>query len=137
ALDNQNASINFSLLQNSEIPRENDHNKALNARQTEQELDHISQETSIMTLTPCHERKALQDLTNTCVQSHTSLPKSPQTSEENSAVPSRRQRAIICYKEPSLVSKLRRGDRFTDTQFLNSPIYKVKNKVSFKSKSKF
>ncbi|NXT53073.1 SGO1 protein, partial [Pluvianellus socialis] len=82
-------------------------------------------------------RKALQDLTNTSMQPHTSLPKSPQTSEENSAAPSRRARATICYKEPSISSKLRRGDQFTDTQFLDSPIYKVKNKISFKSKSRF
>ncbi|NWY50169.1 SGO1 protein, partial [Chionis minor] len=82
-------------------------------------------------------RKALQDLTNTTMQSHTSLPKSPQTLEENSAAPSRRARATICYKEPSISSKLRRGDQFTDTQFLDSPIYKVKNKISFKSKSRF
>ncbi|NXU65654.1 SGO1 protein, partial [Horornis vulcanius] len=81
-------------------------------------------------------RKAFQDLTNTSMQFHTSVSKSPQTLED-SAAPLRRSRATICYKEPNLHSKLRRGDRFTDTQFLNSPVYKVKNKGNFKSKSKF
>ncbi|XP_036243131.1 shugoshin 2 isoform X2 [Molothrus ater] len=81
-------------------------------------------------------RKAFQELTNTSIQFHTSVPKSPQTLED-SAAPVRRGRPTVCYKEPSLQSKLRRGDRFTDTQFLNSPVYKVKNKGNFKSKSKF
>ncbi|PKU48281.1 shugoshin-like 2 [Limosa lapponica baueri] len=137
ALDNRNASMNFSTLKIPEICGGNDHNKTLDGGKAEQKLDHISKETYIKTPTSCHGRKALQDLTNSRIQSHTSLPKCLQTLEENSAAPSRRQRATICYKEPSLVSKLRRGDQFTDTQFLDSPIYKVKNKVSFKSKSKF
>ncbi|XP_063255871.1 shugoshin 2 isoform X2 [Prinia subflava] len=81
-------------------------------------------------------RKAFQDLTNTSIQVHTSVPRSSQTLED-SAAPRRRGRPTVCYKEPNLHSKLRRGDRFTDTQFLNSPVYKVKNKGSFKSKSRF
>ncbi|NXN07452.1 SGO1 protein, partial [Indicator maculatus] len=81
-------------------------------------------------------RKALQDLTNASIQSHISLPKSLKTSEENSAAPSRRGRATICYKEPSLQCKLRRGDPFTDAQFLDSPVDRVKKKIRFKSKSK-
>ncbi|NXL52353.1 SGO1 protein, partial [Podilymbus podiceps] len=137
ALANYNASMNFSILKNSEICGENDPHKALDAGKAEQKLDHISKETYKKALTPCHGRKAMQDLTNTGVCSHNSLPKSPKTLEENSAAPSRRGRAVICYKEPNLNSKLRRGDQFTDTQFLDSPVYKVKNKRSFKSKSKF
>ncbi|XP_027735891.1 shugoshin 2 isoform X2 [Empidonax traillii] len=137
AFDNQNASINFSVLKNSEIQGENDPKEALNAEKVEQNLDHISKESYKNSLTPCHGRKAFQDLTNTGIQSHVSVPKSPKTLEENSAAPSRRGRPTVCYKEPNLHSKLRRGDRFTDMQFLCSPVHKVKNKTSFKSKSKF
>ncbi|KFU84973.1 Shugoshin-like 1, partial [Chaetura pelagica] len=136
ALDNHNASLNFSKLENSEVCREDDHNKALAAGKAEQKLDRVSKETYNKT-TPRHGRKALQELTNRSIQSHTSVTKSPKTSEENSAAPSRRGRATICYKEPSINSKLRRGDQFTDTQFLDSPVYKVKKKRSLKSKSKF
>ncbi|KFQ07848.1 Shugoshin-like 1, partial [Leptosomus discolor] len=136
-LNNHNASMNFSILNNSEICGENDHNKALDAGKAEKNLNPISKETYKKTLTPCHGRKALQDLTNAGIQSQASLPKSPKILEENSAAQARRVRATICYKEPSLNCKLRRGDRFTDTQFLDSPVYRVKNKRSFKSKSKF
>ncbi|XP_065526674.1 shugoshin 2 [Lathamus discolor] len=134
-LDNHSGSMNFSILKISEISGEDDHNKALDAGKAEQKMDQISKETHKKTLTPCHGRKVLQDVTNTGIRSHTSSPKPCKTLEENSAAPSRRTRASICYKEPRLNSKLRRGDQFTDTQFLNSPVYKVK-KRSFKSKSK-
>ncbi|NXY14503.1 SGO1 protein, partial [Atrichornis clamosus] len=133
-LDNHDASINSSTLNNSEIPGENDHNEAL--EKAEQNMDQIFKQSYKSTLTPCHGRKAFQDLTNTSIQFHPSVPKSPKTLED-SAAPSRRGRPTICYKEPNLHSKLRRGDRFTDTQFLHSPVYRVKNKGSFKSKSKF
>ncbi|NXK47597.1 SGO1 protein, partial [Chauna torquata] len=136
ALDNPNASMNFSILKNSEILGKNDQD----AGKAEQKLDHVSKETYEKILAPGHGRTALQDLTNTTVcshASHTSLSKSPKILEESSAAPVRRGRATICYKEPNLSRKLRRGDQFTDTQFLHSPVYKVKNKRSFKSKSKF
>ncbi|NXL94788.1 SGO1 protein, partial [Alectura lathami] len=129
ALDNCNVSTNFSILKNPESFGKNDQDKVLDVGKAEQKLDHISEETS--------RRTALQDLTNTSECSHSSLPKSPKILEENSAAPVRRGRPTICYKEPSLNRKLRRGDQFTDTQFLHSPVCKVKNKRSFKSKSKF
>ncbi|XP_041896831.1 shugoshin 2 isoform X4 [Corvus kubaryi] len=136
ALDNHNASINFSVLKSSEIHGQSDCNEALDAEKAEQNMDHIYKQSNKNTLTPCPGRKAFQDLTNTSIQFHTSVPKSHQTLED-SAAPLRRGRPTVCYKEPNLHSKLRRGDRFTDTQFLHSPVYKVKNKGSFKSKSKF
>ncbi|NXA88566.1 SGO1 protein, partial [Melanocharis versteri] len=136
ALDTHNASINFSILKSAEIHGQNDCSEALDAEKAEQNMDPIYKQSNKNTLTPCHGRKAFQDLTNTGIQFHTSVPKSPQTLE-GSAAPLRRGRPSICYKEPNLHSKLRRGDRFTDTQFLNSPVYKVKNKGNFKSKSKF
>ncbi|XP_064014358.1 shugoshin 2 isoform X2 [Pogoniulus pusillus] len=112
--DNHSASINLSILENSEICGESNHHKAQDSG-----------------------RKALQDLTNVSIQSHISLPKSPQMSEEDSAgKKTRRGRADICYKEPSLQCKLRRGDPFTDTQFLYCPDSRVKKKMHFKSKSK-
>uniref|UniRef100_A0A8C3P0L0 Shugoshin C-terminal domain-containing protein n=1 Tax=Cyanoderma ruficeps TaxID=181631 RepID=A0A8C3P0L0_9PASS len=134
ALNNHNASSNFSILKSSEI--QNDCHEAPDAEKAERNTDHMFKQSYKNTLTPCHGRKAFQDLTNTSVQFHTSVTKSSQTLED-SAVPLRRGRPTICYKEPNLHSKLRRGDRFTDTQFLNSPVYKVKNKGNFKSKSKF
>ncbi|XP_008947973.1 PREDICTED: LOW QUALITY PROTEIN: shugoshin-like 2 [Merops nubicus] len=136
ALDNHNASMNFSILKNSEIWGGNDHNNTLDAAKAEQKLDPASKEAYKKILLPCHGRQALQDLTNVSIRSDISLPKSPNAVEENSAGPSRR-RATVCYREPSLKSKLRRGDQFTDTQFLDSCINRVKNKRSFKSKSKF
>ncbi|KAI4875189.1 hypothetical protein NFI96_023957 [Prochilodus magdalenae] len=44
----------------------------------------------------------------------------------------RRKAAPMSYKEPSLNCKMRRGDKFSDTKFLSSPLFKDKGKKRIK-----
>ncbi|CAN0209336.1 unnamed protein product [Bubo scandiacus] len=73
------------------------------------------------------EIRPLQDLTNARTVASSSL-------EEVTGYLPRRRRDPTCYAEPKLNRKLRRGDPFTNTEFLHSPVYKTKKKKTAKAK---
>ncbi|CAM5089893.1 unnamed protein product [Natator depressus] len=135
AFDFHKISENFPVLKNSEIFEKTNYEEVLCANRAKKMETDFKGSCQKLSRTGSG-RKALQNQTNTSLYSHASLPKLRNILEENSTTPGRRRRATVCYKEPKISSKLRRGDQFTDMEFLNSPVFKVKNKRSFKSKSR-
>uniref|UniRef100_A0A4W2E3M9 Shugoshin C-terminal domain-containing protein n=2 Tax=Bos indicus x Bos taurus TaxID=30522 RepID=A0A4W2E3M9_BOBOX len=85
---------------------------------------------------------SLKDITNVPlypVMKARKLSLSPKKNVESPPVSLRKRRctaAVVNYKEPTLASKLRRGDPFTDLCFLNSPIFKQKKDSRHCSKKK-
>ncbi|XP_006205359.1 shugoshin 1 [Vicugna pacos] len=84
---------------------------------------------------------SLKDITNVPLYPAVKARKlslSPKKNIESPPVSLRKRRctAIVNYKEPTLASKLRRGDPFTDLCFLNSPIFKQKRDSRCSSKKK-
>lgn len=81
---------------------------------------------SLSDVTNCSSLPAVNMKKNVVEQTNTVSPK---------AAHKRRCTILVNYKEPSLHLKLRRGDKYTDTQFLNSPIFKQKKTDGSKRKS--
>ncbi|XP_048158080.1 shugoshin 1 isoform X2 [Corvus hawaiiensis] len=74
-------------------------------------------------------RGHLCDVTNTAAVPPSTGDAAAVPEGEEPQTPKRNRRSCtvtVNYKEPSIVGKLRRGDPFTDTSFLCSPIFKLK-----------
>ncbi|NWU12416.1 SGO1 protein, partial [Cephalopterus ornatus] len=70
----------------------------------------------------------LCDVTNTTALLPSTGDAAPVPEGEGPRSPKRKRSCTVSvsYKEPRITGKLRRGDPFTDTQFLTSPIFKMK-----------
>ncbi|CAM5090213.1 unnamed protein product [Natator depressus] len=129
AVEHRIAEKSSTLPKSSAIVKENDTEQTSGGSCGRKKAKASSKDPCQSTALPGSENKALQDLTNASFRASIS-------SEESSARPTRRRRDPACYAEPKLNSKLRRGDPFTNTQFLHSPVYKTKRKKMTKEKEK-
>ncbi|XP_064559396.1 shugoshin 1 [Zonotrichia leucophrys gambelii] len=97
----------------------------------EEETENKSSDKSIKQ-PPEPSRGHLCDVTNTAAALPSTGDAEIVPEGEGPQSPKRKRRSCsvtVNYKEPSIVAKLRRGDPFTDTKFLCSPIFKLKKDV--------
>ncbi|NXB08233.1 SGO1 protein, partial [Cnemophilus loriae] len=84
-------------------------------------------------------RGHLCDVTNTAAVLPSTGDAATVPEGEGPQSPKRKRRSCtvtVNYKEPSIIGKLRRGDPFTDTKFLCSPIFKLKKDAKRRSHKK-
>ncbi|NXN15852.1 SGO1 protein, partial [Indicator maculatus] len=95
----------------------------------EKETDSSSSSDKDIRQPPEPSRGHLCDVTNTTSLLPGTGSATPAPEGEGLRSPKRKRSCTLAvnYKEPSIAGKLRRGDPFTDTNFLNSPIFKQKN----------
>ncbi|KAK2840276.1 hypothetical protein Q5P01_014016 [Channa striata] len=65
----------------------------------------------------------------------TSLTNTMTPSDSENRGRTRRGKCVVSYKEPTLNSKIRRGDKFTDSMFLRSPVFKDGKKKKTQKKT--